>query len=186
LASLTIRPLKAADVDLVLSYWAAATPADLERMGVDPTKLPGPDQMRAGLLKLLETPETQTPAFYMLWLVDGKPIGYTSLKGIIFGERGDMHLHIWDSACRGKGYGAVLFCKAALDFFERFKLRSIICEPGAMNPMPNGMLKHVGFRLLGSRIGASSELSKVCELNTYDIARDVAERYLKEIANERR
>ena len=52
------------------------------------------------------------------------------------------------------------------------------CEPRAANPAPNRMLRTIGFPLLQTYVGASSELSAVCELNRYEILRDVAEAYL--------
>jgi len=43
--------------------------------------------------------------------------------------------------------------------------------------MANRLLKRIGFPLVLTHVGASSELSLVCELNRYEILRDVAERY---------
>jgi hypothetical protein len=62
-----------------------------------------------------------------------------------------MHLHIWNTERRGKGIGGRLFCLSAIDFFERFEVREIVCEPGASNPYPNRMLQKIGFPLTGSR-----------------------------------
>ena len=43
--------------------------------------------------------------------------------------------------------------------------------------MANRMLEKIGFPLALTHVAASSELSVVCELNRYEILRDVAERY---------
>ena len=67
---------------------------------------------------------------------------------------------------------------SALDFYQRFSLKRIICEPKADNPMANCMLKKIGFPLVLTHVAASSEISVVCELNRYEILRDVTERYL--------
>jgi len=72
---------------------------------------------------------------------------------------------------------------SALDFYERFNLKRIICEPKADNPMANRMLKKIGFPLILTHVAASSEISVVCELNRYEILRDIAERYLHSHAN---
>jgi RimJ/RimL family protein N-acetyltransferase len=69
---------------------------------------------------------------------------------------------------------------SALDFYERFSLKRIICEPKADNPMANRLLQKIGFPLVLTRVAASSELSVVCELNRYEIPREIAERYLLE------
>lgn len=170
-----------ADVPYVVDYWCRAAPADLERMSVDASRLPPPQVLRVQLERLIGIPDSLTRSFYMMWLVDGKPVGYTALKNIVHGERAEMHLHMWDAKRRGKGYGATLFCKSALDFFDRFGLRTIVCEPSASNPLPNAMLRRVGFPLVGVRLGTSSELSQVCKLNTYAIDPQIAKRHLASI-----
>jgi hypothetical protein len=45
--------------------------------------------------------------------------------------------------------------------------------------MANRMLQKIGFPLILTHVAASSGLSIVCELNRYEILRDVAERYLR-------
>ena len=63
-------------------------------------------------------------------------------------------------------------------FVERFQLKRIICEPKADNAPPNRLLQRIGFPLISTRVGRSSELSRVCKLNRYDIVREIAEDYL--------
>src|SRR5262249_28513680 len=101
----------------------------------------------------------------------------SSLKDIVPGESGSMHLHMWSADLRGRGYGPRLFCLSALDFYQRFNLKRIICEPKADNLMANRMLQKLGFPLLVTHIAASSELSVVCELNPYVILREIANRH---------
>jgi len=173
--NLSIRPLQRGDVPALVGYWTDASPGDLERMGVDPAKLPTAVELTRSLLTLCHTAERETRAFYSIWEVDGEPIGYASLKNIRRGESGEIHLHIWNAAARGKGYGAKLFSLSALDFFERFALTRIVCEPKVDNPMPNRMLTKAGYPLIGTRVGASSEVSAVGELNVYSIDRRIAE-----------
>ncbi len=180
---LRIRPMQRSDVALLVRYWTEASPADLDRMGVDASKLPPAEVLAGQLAALLDAPERTTKAAYVIWLLDGRPVGHGSLKSIAYGSRGEMHLHMWDPSVRGKGHGATWFCLSALHFYERFGLREIVCEPSATNAMPNRMLRRAGFRRLGTRVGASSELSKVTELNTYAIDRDVAARYLRQAAS---
>ena len=85
---------------------------------------------------------------------------------------------MWRADLRGKGYGPRLFCLSALDFYKRFNLKRIICEPKADNPLANRMLKRIGFPLVLTHVATGSELGFVCELNRYEIPRDVADRYL--------
>ena len=118
----------------------------------------------------------EAPTAYSIWLADGEPIGYSSLKNIRRGQRAEIHLHVWSTAFRGRGLGDRLFALSALGFYERFALRQIVCEPSAGNRMPNRMLQKAGYPLLGTRVGASSELSRICLLNTYDVRREIAQR----------
>jgi RimJ/RimL family protein N-acetyltransferase len=173
-----VRPLELADIPNVVSYWANASSADLEAMGADQLKLPTSVQIESDLKKILATPESEKRTAYMIWLVDGVSVGFSSLKNIVFGESGEMHLHMWNRPFRGKGHGSTLFCLAALEFYRRFHLKRIKCEPRAANPMPNKMLQKVGFPLVRTHIAASSELSLVCELNEYNIRRETAALYL--------
>ena len=80
--------------------------------------------------------------------------------------------------CWIRGHGGTLFCLSAVDFYERFQVQEIICEPSADNPLPNRMLRKVGFAVTGSRFGRSSELGADQQLNTYAITRQAAENYL--------
>jgi len=176
-ARLTVRPLACEDLDGYIAYFTRPSKADAERMGLAIDRVPSPARMRSDLEKMIAAPLAQLRSFVLTWCLDGKTIGHSSLKDIVPGEFGSIHLHMWRADLRGKGYGPRLFCLSALDFYERFNLKRIICEPKADNPMANRMLKKVGFPLVLTHVAASSELSVVCELNRYEILRDVAERY---------
>jgi RimJ/RimL family protein N-acetyltransferase len=177
-ARLTVRPLASEDLDGYIAYFTRPSKADAERMGLAIDRVPSANRLRSDLEIMIATPLDQLRSFVLAWCVDGKTIGHSSLKDIVPGEFGSMHLHMWRADLRGKGYGPRLFCLSALDFYERFNLRCIICEPKADNPMANRMLKKIGFPLVLTHFAASSELSVVCELNRYEILRDVAECYL--------
>jgi RimJ/RimL family protein N-acetyltransferase len=177
-AQLSVRPLELADISYIVNYWTTASVEFLNSMGADPAKMPSAAQFEKNLKQVCAANNREKKADYLIWLVDGNAVGFSSLKNIAFGESGEMHLHIWDSSLRGKGYGAILFSLAAVDFYRRFELKKIKCEPSAANPLPNKMLQKIGFPCVRKWIGASSELSQVCELSEYDIRRDVAEKYL--------
>lgn len=178
LPEFSIRPLATEDLDGFIAYFTRPSKADAERMGLDLKRVPPADQLRSDLQAMIGAPPDRVSTFVHAWCIDGTAIGHSSLKDIVPGDFGSMHLHMWRTDLRGKGYGSRLFCLSALDFYERFTLKRIICEPKADNPMANRMLKKVGFPLILTHVAASSEISVVCELNRYDILRDVAERYL--------
>jgi RimJ/RimL family protein N-acetyltransferase len=174
---LTVRPLASEDFDGYIAYFTQPTKADAERMGLAIDRVPSATRMRSDLEAMIAAPVDQLRSFILAWCVDGETIGHSSLKDIVPGDSGRIHLHMWRADLRGKGYGPRLFCLSALDFYERFNLKRIICEPKADNPMANRLLKKIGFPLVLTHVAASSEVSVVCELNRYDILRDVAERY---------
>jgi RimJ/RimL family protein N-acetyltransferase len=146
-------------------------------MGLAIERVPSASRLRSELEAMIAAPPDRLRSFVLAWCLDGNAIGHSSLKDIVQGDFGSIHLHMWRADLRGKGYGPRLFCLSALDFYERFNLKRIICEPKADNPMANRMLTKIGFPLVLTHVAASSELSIVCELNRYEIVRDVAERY---------
>jgi RimJ/RimL family protein N-acetyltransferase len=174
---LTVRPLATEDLDGYIAYFTRPSKADAERMGLAIDRVPSPTRLRSDLEAMIAAPLDQLRSFVLAWCVDGKAVGHSSLKDIVPGDFGSIHLHMWRPDLRGKGYGPRLFCLSALDFYERFNLKRIICEPKADNPMANRMLKKIGFPIVLTRVAASSELSVICELNRYEILRNVAERY---------
>jgi RimJ/RimL family protein N-acetyltransferase len=176
---LSVRPLAVEDFDGYITYFTRPSRADAERMGLDINRVPPANRLRSDLEAMVAAPLDRLSSFVLAWCVDGKTIGHSSLKDIVPGDFGSMHLHMWRADLRGKGYGSRLFCLSALDFYERFSLKRIICEPKADNPMANRMLKKIGFPLILTHVAVSSELSVVCELNRYEILRDIAERYLR-------
>jgi RimJ/RimL family protein N-acetyltransferase len=176
--ALSVRPLAPQDFDQFINYWLGLSPAEIQRLGVARDCLPPADRMRSDLEAMLAAADENVRSFVLAWCINGEAIGHSSLKDIVPGEFGSMHLHMWRADLRGKGHGALLFCLAAVDLYKRFKLRRIIYEPNADNPPPNRLLQRIGFPLVSTRIGRSSELSTICKLNCYHIVREIAEDYL--------
>lgn len=175
-AKLSVRPLGREDMDGFVAYFAGLNEEDCARMGIESARIPSPEKLRVDVEAI--TASTAPTSFILAWCVDGKTIGHSSLKDIAPGEFGTMHLHMWRTDLRGHGYGSRLFCLSAVDFYDRFHLKRIICEPKADNATPNRMLKKIGFPLVLTHVAASSELTPPAEVNRYEILREVAERYL--------
>src|SRR5262245_64218792 len=178
LMELTVRPLAVTDFDGFINYWLGLSLAEIERMGVAIDRIPSATCMRSDLERMLTTRNKDVRTFVLAWCVNGEAIGHSSLKDIVPGDSGSIHLHIWRTDLRGKGHGAHLFCLAVVEFYKRFKLQHMICEPKADNLAPNRLLQRIGFPLIFTRVGKSSELSAVCKLNRYDIVREIADDYL--------
>ncbi len=179
LIDLSVRPLAAEDFDGFINYWFGLSQAEIECLGIAIDRLPSAARMRSDLEAMLVAPDDGVRSFFVLaWCINGEAIGHSSLKDIVPADSGSIHLHMWRADLRGKGHGPHLFCLAAVDFYERFRLKRIVCEPKADNAPPNRLLQRIGFPRISTRIGRSSELSSICKLNRYDIVREIAEDYL--------
>lgn len=179
MSKLSIRPLKEEDISSILSYWFDKSDEDLIQMGVNKPKLGTRESFSQSLKSSLNTPLESAKYFYMIWLIDDQAVGYSSLKDIEMGELATMHLHIWSSEFRGKGYGAELFCMSAVEFYKMFKLKLILSEPKAANPTPNKMLLKIGFKPWRTCMAAFSDIALLSEFNSYIVDLDVAENFLK-------
>ena len=110
MARLTVRPLAREDFDGFIAYFTHVSQADAERMGLAIDRVPSAAQLRSELEAMIATPVDRLRSFVLAWCLDGKTIGHSSLKDIVPGESGGMHLHMWRGDLRGKGYGPRLFC----------------------------------------------------------------------------
>ncbi len=178
--NLSIRPLTENDIPYIVRYWHENSDENLVRMGADKTKLGSEEEFTQFLTNLCKTSIEKVNSCYMIWLIDDKPVGYNALKDIHHGDIAHMHLHMWDSEYRGKGYGAQFFCMAALEFYKLFNLKMILCEPRSSNPMPNKMLAKIGFKKWKTYLSTASELSLTCELNSYIIDPKIAVIFLNQ------
>ena len=102
---LTVRPLATEDLDGYIAYFTQPSKADAERMGLAIDRLPSGTRLRSELEAMIVTPLDRLRSFVLAWCVDGKAIGHSSLKDIVPGDFGSIHLHIWRADLRGKGYG---------------------------------------------------------------------------------
>lgn len=180
MTKLSIRPLEENDIPNIVQYWFENSDENMLQIGADKSKFSSPTEFAQSLKTACHTPLAQSKVYYLVWLIDNQPIGYNALKDIATNEIAHMHLHMWNADYRGKGYGAKLFCMAALEFYNLFNLKMILCEPHSSNPMPNRMLSKIGFKKWKTYISTSSELALTCELNSYIIDPKIATRLLSQ------
>ncbi len=179
MATLSIRPLQEEDISHIVDYWLKNTDENLIQMGADKNKLSSRTEFTNFLQTICHSPLEKVKSYYMTWLIDNKPVGYNVVRDILKNEIANIHLHMWDAEYRGKGYGAKLFCMAALEFYKIFNLKIILCEPRSSNPMPNKMLTKIGFKKWKTYLSTSSELSLTCELNSYIVDPETAAAFLR-------
>lgn len=168
---LRVRSLEERDFQFILNYWTASLETDLARMGCDAKKFASEDVRRAALAEEIKLSDSDKKVCHLIWEVDGKAIAHTNLKRIQHGTTADIHLHMWSSETRGKGLGGKLFDKSLIEFFRRFKLNTIICEPSSGNPFPNRMLQKMGFKIAKTYVTTPSELALEGEVNRYEITK---------------
>jgi hypothetical protein len=176
---LHVEPLDRPSIPFVVDYLTRLTDDDIERMGMLREKLPSGEVLTEQLRQSVDAEPGRRREAYLVWLRGSQPIGYAALKRIQFGLYGDMHLHLVSHADRGRGLGATLFCFSALSFYQTYRLQLCLCEPRTTNLGPNRMLQKIGFPLLKTFRGCSSDLTYPTEVSQYLITPDVARVYLR-------
>ena len=169
--SLTVRELEITEFDLVLDYFHDATPEFLESMGVDPTRIPDRQSWRERFRSDSALPVNQRSAIVLLWLMDDRPVGFSSCDKIKVGERANMHLHILSADARNKGIGTEFVRKSVAFYFEQLQLKSLFCEPYAFNIAPNRTLQKAGFKYLKTHMTVPGTFSFHQAVNRWVITR---------------
>ena len=145
---LTVREMTLPESALVIDYFHRSTPEHLETLGVDPTRLPPRDAWRDRFEREFRLPIEQRSVFFLVWLLDREPVGFSSCDKIIYGERANMHLHVIAPARRALGIGSECVRRGVPLYFDRLRLRRLFCEPNAFNVAPNRTLQRAGFKYL--------------------------------------
>ena len=141
----TLRELESDDIQWVVGYFWEAALEFLEAMGVDRAKLPARDEWQRIIHDDLARPLVARQFYYLIWEIDGTPVGHSNINKIVFGREAYMHLHLWRAAARRSGHGFHFIRESIARYFERFRLQNLFCEPYARNPAPNRLLTKVGF-----------------------------------------
>lgn len=144
-STLSVRQIQAEDINDLADYWLKSSDEHLINMGVDLSKLPNRDHLVSMLSSQIETPIENKKSFALIWLLNGKPIGHCNVNQIVFNKYAYMHLHLWENQVRQKGLGTQLLKLSIPIFFKELQLQHLFCEPYALNPAPNKILKNIGF-----------------------------------------
>lgn len=142
---LSIKQLDHSDVPFILDYWMNATPEYLRGMGADPAKMPTSEDFSKMLTAQISTPIEQVKGLATIWLIDGERVGHCNVNQLEYGQRANMHIHLWNASLRTRGYGQLLVKKSIAYFFNKLHLKVLYCEPYALNPAPNKLLPKIGF-----------------------------------------
>lgn len=144
----SIRPLADNDIDQVINYFIHSDESFLMSMGVDPNKLPPRCEWRSIIAIDLVKPLEQKSLFYLIWEMDGQPVGHSNINKVVYGKEAYMHLHLWASRDRQQGLSHDFIKDSIAQYFEQFDLKQLVCEPFSLNPGPNRVLEKAGFKYL--------------------------------------
>jgi RimJ/RimL family protein N-acetyltransferase len=157
--TLSVREMTVAETDLIIDYFHGSPPEHLETLGVDPTRLPNPQSWRDRFEQEFARPIEQRAAFVVVWLAEGRPVGFSTSDKIRYGEQANMHLHVTAPERRQQGIGVECVRRSVDIYFERLKLKTLFCEPNAFNVAPNRTLQKAGFRYLKTHMTVPGPLN---------------------------
>lgn len=145
---ISIREMIESDFELITNYFLNLNPEIHNQLGIDINKLPNKTQWIEKLQLEYKKPNVQKDFYYIIWCLDGEPIGHSNINDIVYGRSAVMHLHIWRSGRRRSGLGLEYLKKTIPFYFNNFKLKKLICQPNSQNIAPNRTLKKVGFEFI--------------------------------------
>jgi len=146
--NIDVRAMALDETGIAIDYFHSSTPEHLETMGVDPTRISPRAVWSARFKELFALPIAERPSFYVIWRLDGQPIGFSSYDKIVFGNRANMHLHVVVPELRQQGLGVECVRRSVEIYFRTLALKQLFCEPNAYNVAPNRALQKAGFKYL--------------------------------------
>jgi len=167
-----VREMRMEDAPSLIRYFLNSDESFLRGMGVEPSKLP----KEADWLKLLEEdfqrPLEERHFYYLLWEIDGTPVGHGNINCIEYGKTAIMHLHVWVPDLRKQGLGTQ-FLKASIQkFFDKFQLQELRCQPHQGNTAPNKTLPKVGFQFEKTYEPTPGWINYPHRVNLYSLQRE--------------
>jgi len=157
--ALTVREMAGSEIDIIIEYFLGSTPEHLEILGVDPSRLPTAERLRERFARERALPIEQRAWVVVIWLLDDRPIGFSTSDNIAYGEQANMHLHVVDPERRNRGHGVECVRRSVDIYFERLKLKRLFCEPNAFNVAPNRTLQKAGFKYLKTHMTVPGPLN---------------------------
>jgi RimJ/RimL family protein N-acetyltransferase len=143
---LNVREMRLEETPLVIDYFHSSTPEHLEMLGVDPTRLPSREVWATMFNAQYGVAIDKRKGFFLIWLMEGHPIGFSSCDKIVFGAQANMHLHVTKPAQRQRGIGTQCVRLSVDIYFQMLKINQLFCEPNAFNIGPNRTLQRAGFK----------------------------------------
>jgi RimJ/RimL family protein N-acetyltransferase len=156
---LEVREMQLAETELIIGYFHNAAAEHLEMLGVDPTRLPPLEAWREHFRHEYALPDERRNGLFVVWRLDGQPVGFSSCDKISRGDRAFMHLHVTVPEMRRQGVGSECVRLSADFYFARLSLITLFCEPNAYNVAPNRTLQKAGFKYLKTHMTVPGPLN---------------------------
>lgn len=170
-AIINVREIETRDIELIANYWLNSEPKFLIGMGVDLDKVPKREFFKKMLKDQLNAPLEEKKSYALIWELNGKAIGHSNVNGIEYANQATMHLHIWETESREKGLGSDLLKMSLPFYFSKLKLKTLWCEPYALNPAPNRTLKKLGFEFVKKYTTIPGSINFKQEVNQWKMTR---------------
>ena len=171
-----VRELIKSDIVKIVDYFISADSDFLKGMGADKGKLPRRDKWIQSIQSELEKPYVEKGYHYMIWLLDEEPVGHSNINNISFGSSARMHLHLWKNGMRKSGLGMNFLKMTIPQYFEKFELKKLICEPYSENIAPNRTLQKLGFDLIRTYETTPGSINFRQLVNRYELRREQLEK----------
>lgn len=82
---LSVREMLESDIPYIVDYFVNADAGFLKGIGADKNKLPGREEWIQKLGFEYGKPYAQKEFYYIIWLMDGIPVGHSNVNAIVFG-----------------------------------------------------------------------------------------------------
>jgi len=168
----SIHELNKEGIHQVVDYFLDGSYDFLWNMGVDPKRMPPRAEWIKKISEDMDKPKDQREFYYVIWEVEGMPIGHSNINHIKFKHEASMHLHIWYKDSRNSGNGTYFVKKSIKKYFREFQLQRLYCSPNAHNPAPNKTLAKIGFIFLEKYEEIPGFINYKQPLNKWVIGRD--------------
>jgi RimJ/RimL family protein N-acetyltransferase len=172
---LNVREIERSDIEKIVDYFVNADAKFLKEMGADKSKLPKRGEWIEKLESELRKTHQEKEFYYIVWLIDGEPIGHSNINKIEFGNMATMHLHLWRNDKRKNGLGFDFLKQTIPYYFKNFELEKLICEPYSENIAPNRVLQKLGFQLIRTYETTPGWINFHQSVNRYELKKEQLE-----------
>lgn len=176
---LDTREMIESDIENIVDYFLNADIDFLRFMGADKQKLPERNTWIQKLKAECQKPNTEKGFYYIIWLIDGQPVGHSNINNIQFGKSATMHLHLWEKASRRKGLAAEFLKSSVQYYFKNFRLQKIICETYTKNIAPSKVLEKIGFKLKRTYDTTPGWINFHQTVNRYELVKEIGNKRIQ-------